>query len=199
MIFRKGIWRDIWNYNLVVGLLMGISLTTTIAFGTVAFASSGVRGLSAEYSDISIIVDSEQIVPKDANGVEVEPFIVDGTTYVPLRAVADAFDKEVAWNELNSRVEIFSKSDEISDNEILNEFMATYGDCKVEGMRIKTIEKFDGQPNTWAINFDVKPMEEYRDEFVAGEGEDGGDGWIVNKSVFVYATKMDGVFSFKLI
>ena len=47
---------------------------------------------------ITITLDGETIQPKDANGNPVEPAIYDGTTYLPVRAIADALGMEVAWD-----------------------------------------------------------------------------------------------------
>ena len=50
-------------------------------------ANSVTRMIKANYSGIHITVDGKQITPKDANGKVVEPFTVDNTTYLPVRAV----------------------------------------------------------------------------------------------------------------
>ena len=50
------------------------------------------------YNDIKICIDGSYIEPKDANGNQVAPFIMDGTTYLPVRAVAGAFGKDVEWD-----------------------------------------------------------------------------------------------------
>ena len=60
------------------------------------------------YNDITIKINNEAIQPKDVNGVIVEPFIIDGTTYLPVRAVAEAFSKKVDWN--NDTKTVFIKS-----------------------------------------------------------------------------------------
>lgn len=46
------------------------------------------------------------ITPKDTNGKVVEPFIVDGTTYLPIRAVSEALGKDVYWNGQTNTVYI---------------------------------------------------------------------------------------------
>lgn len=63
------------------------------------------------YNDISILINEVKIEPKDANGNEVEPFIIDGTTYLPVRAVAEAFDKKVDWISEENKVLISSKEE----------------------------------------------------------------------------------------
>ena len=68
----------------VAGLLIGTTLTTGLAF-----AKNGIEAIQAEYSDIKIYMDGVLLSPKDANGKTVEPFIYDGTTYLPVRAVGE--------------------------------------------------------------------------------------------------------------
>ncbi len=50
------------------------------------------------YNDIKITLNGEAMTPTDANGAAVEPFIIDGTTYLPVRAVANALGLTVSWD-----------------------------------------------------------------------------------------------------
>lgn len=67
------------------------------------------------YKDISIYINDELIEPKDANGKIVEPFIIEGTTYLPVRAVAEAFNKKVNWIDETKTVEIKSQVAQINN------------------------------------------------------------------------------------
>ncbi len=55
-------------------------------------AEDGTREISAAFRDIKIIVDGKQL------STSAEPFIYNGTTYLPVRAVGEAVGKEVAWD-----------------------------------------------------------------------------------------------------
>ena len=48
--------------------------------------------------NIKLVVDGAPVTPKDAAGNAVEPFSCNGTTYLPVRAVASALGKEVTWD-----------------------------------------------------------------------------------------------------
>ncbi|MBQ9976669.1 MAG: hypothetical protein IJP16_09160 [Clostridia bacterium] len=64
--------------------------------------SASKRSVKAtlDYNDIKICIDGNYITPKDAGGNVVEPFIINGTTYLPVRAVASALGKEVIGTEI---------------------------------------------------------------------------------------------------
>lgn len=47
---------------------------------------------------ISTYLNNSLLIPKDANGSVVAPFIVNGTTYLPVRAIANALNLAVDWN-----------------------------------------------------------------------------------------------------
>ncbi len=68
-------------------------LIGAMALGTCPVsAEDGTREISAAFRDIKIIVDGKQL------STPAEPFIYNGTTYLPVRAVGEAVGKEVAWD-----------------------------------------------------------------------------------------------------
>lgn len=71
-----------------------------VIFALCATAFAATRTVTAEltYKDIKITLDGQQITPTDANGNTVEPFIIDGTTYLPIRGVASALGLDVQWD-----------------------------------------------------------------------------------------------------
>lgn len=91
----------------IAGMLVSAVLAGTI--GTAA-ATIGSRTVKADYADIKITLNGSQITPKDATGATVEPFSVNGTTYLPVRAVANALGVDVDWNGDTSTVEMKSNS-----------------------------------------------------------------------------------------
>ncbi len=82
-----------------------ISLAAGIAIGGLVFGSVGVsfadsvtKAINATYKNIKLVIDGETFTPKDPNGNIVEPFIYNGTTYLPIRAIGEAFGKQVNWD-----------------------------------------------------------------------------------------------------
>ena len=59
---------------------------------------------------IKILVDGEEFHPKDANGNDVMTFSYNGTTYAPLRALAEAYGLEVGYDS-DRRMATVSSSD----------------------------------------------------------------------------------------
>ena len=74
--------------------LLAVSL---LCGGIFAGAKVSKEMLEVNYNDVKIVVDGQEVVIKDGNGNSIEPFINNGTTYVPFRAVADAMGYEVKW------------------------------------------------------------------------------------------------------
>ena len=75
-------------------------LVTTIAAGLIgtAAATVGQRTIQADYNNIKVTLNGQQVALVDANGNAVEPFAINGTTYLPIRAVATALGLDVSWD-----------------------------------------------------------------------------------------------------
>ncbi len=86
---------------------------TTVLVSSAVYASPVGKNITAFYNGIKIYVDGDKITPKDGNGKIVEPFIYDGTTYLPVRAVSEALDKQVSWDEKSNSVYIGQRLDEV--------------------------------------------------------------------------------------
>jgi len=81
-------------------------LLTVLLLGTTATALAAMRTeeINVTFRGISVVIDGELIIPRDAAGNVVEPFIWEGTTFLPVRAVADALGQEVDWDGSTSTV-----------------------------------------------------------------------------------------------
>ena len=74
--------------------MLTMALIGTLSIG--ALAASGAMTITVDTIDIQ--VNGETFVPTDVNGVEVPVFAYNGTTYVPLRALAEAYGLEVGYD-----------------------------------------------------------------------------------------------------
>lgn len=73
-------------------------LCCSLALVTVAYATNATKSIQAAYMNIKLVIDGVPVTPKDSNGTTVEPFIYNGTTYLPVRAVGEALGKQVGWD-----------------------------------------------------------------------------------------------------
>ncbi len=78
--------------------VIALSLILIVALRLSVFATNGSKTAELFYRDIKISLNGKEITPKDANGNPVEPFIIDGTTYLPVRGVAGALGLDVDWD-----------------------------------------------------------------------------------------------------
>ncbi len=101
---------------LVMVLILG-------AFST-AFAAKGSKTAELQYNNINVTLDGKEVDCVDANGKEVEPFIIDGTTYLPVRAISNALDLDVDWDPDTKTVVL--TSDEGDGKDIAGEYKRSY-------------------------------------------------------------------------
>ena len=80
--------------KLIAGIIIAVTLLSCVAY-----ASIGTRTAELLYENIKLLLDGKEIVPTDAAGNTVEPFIIDGTTYLPVRGISNALGLNVAWDE----------------------------------------------------------------------------------------------------
>jgi hypothetical protein len=102
-----------------------ISILAITMFFSIVITVSGEsisKEITAHYNNIKIYINNDLISPKDANGNEIEPFIYNGTTYLPVRAVAEAFNEEVSWDGNTNSVYIGSKPEKEEDNALKPDF-----------------------------------------------------------------------------
>ncbi len=85
------------------GFIAGALVGVMIAGGT-ALAVSTTTLYDVITSGVSIVMDGNKLIPRDANGNVVEPIIYNGTTYLPVRAISNAVGKAVYWDGPNYTV-----------------------------------------------------------------------------------------------
>ena len=80
----------------IQGIVIGF-IISGILFGGGALALNGTRNIEVTYKDIKLYVKGALITPKDGNNNAIEPFLYNGTTYLPIRAVGQALGEDVEW------------------------------------------------------------------------------------------------------
>lgn len=71
-----------------------------------ACTANYIKWIRVDDRSISLYVDGELVVPKDAAGKIVEPFIYNGTVYLPALAVSEALGKIAEWDEATNSIYI---------------------------------------------------------------------------------------------
>lgn len=79
--------------GIIAGIGIGVILTSNGVF-----AKEINKMIDAVYMNVKLVIDGKEITLKDVNGNIVEPFIYNGTTYLPIRAIGEAFNKDVHWD-----------------------------------------------------------------------------------------------------
>lgn len=121
------------NFSLYILLFLFV-------FGvTSSLASSYFQVVERYYNNIKIKLNGKEIIPKDEKGNTVEPFIIDGTTYLPVRALANALNLEVNWDSYNNTVVLSDKNNQSVKNFVVpanpNNYAQVY-DEDIEGIEI---------------------------------------------------------------
>jgi hypothetical protein len=86
----------------ILGCVVGVMVSS----GVSVFAYNGTKNISATFKNIKIYVDGSELTPRDSNGNVLEPFIYNGSTYLPVRAVGEAVGKNVSYDSNNNSVYI---------------------------------------------------------------------------------------------
>lgn len=94
------------------GFVTGI-IVSALVFSMVgtSFAKSGTIQKELEYNNISVTLDGKKLDLRDAKGNSVEPFMFDGTNYLPVRALAEALGLNVTWDGTTQTVKLSSTTD----------------------------------------------------------------------------------------
>ncbi|MDR6553720.1 NPCBM/NEW2 domain-containing protein [Paenibacillus qinlingensis] len=131
-------------------LLVGVS--------TVVAAQSNLEEIKGYLnSDIRFSLNAAPWTPKSADGQVLSPLIVNGSTYLPVRAVAEAVGLDVGWLEQQQTVELKTKAAATVDPslpykdatqnspDILADFDFTQKSSDPNGPKINLNESFVGE------------------------------------------------------
>ena len=83
-----------------------IIIAVICALSVIAPAASAQTG-------IRVFIDGVLITPRDARGNIVEPLIIDGTTYLPVRAIGESFGMNVHWDGAAQSVFVGTRPTEV--------------------------------------------------------------------------------------
>ena len=133
-----------FSLGVAVCILVSLLVTPTLA-------SNGSRTAKLFFRDIKIVLNGSEIQPVNADGAAVEPFIIDGTTYLPVRAVANALGLEVEWTEESSTVTLTTPG--LPEGALSEDVIMDANGVKVTYLGI---EKTDNYMGGWAVKLLVE-------------------------------------------
>lgn len=131
------------NKENIKGFVIGAAAASLICTSAV-FAQNLEKTVNAVYNNIKLVINGTEVTPKDANGNTVEPFIIDGTTYLPVRAVAGALGQAVDWDGTTNTVYIGEKPQSQK-----KEFEPDTS--SMEGYKAETLANVGGQTVTGSV------------------------------------------------
>lgn len=85
----------------ISGILVMLLLVSMIGS---ASAATGKVQKTLEYRNIAVTLNGTKLDLRDAKGNSVEPFMFDGTNYLPVRALSEALGLNVSWNSSTNTV-----------------------------------------------------------------------------------------------
>ena len=90
-------WEESKMKKKLAGYLVGF-FGAALCVGGVVYAATGAKTIDVVYDNIKVYKDNVLCELKDANGTTIEPFIYNGTTYLPVRGAANLADMQVTWD-----------------------------------------------------------------------------------------------------
>lgn len=78
-------------------------------FLTTSYAANTYRKTITVTSGVNVEFNNEAIDMTDANGKAVEAFIYNGTTYVPIRAVSNAFGADIGYDRNTQTISVYDE------------------------------------------------------------------------------------------
>lgn len=94
------------------GFIAGmLTMLLIVSVAGTASATLGKVTKELEYRNIKVSLDGKVLDLKDSSGNHVEPFMFDGTNYLPVRALAESMGLDVKWDGVTSTVFLTTPSE----------------------------------------------------------------------------------------
>lgn len=132
---KKLEWKSFSTGVLAAALVVGMAGT--------AFAASRLETKELYYNDIKILLNGKELRPTDANGSAVEPFVIDGTTYLPVRAVGEAMGLNVDWDGKTQTVVLGQSAEKGTPAAWLGEMTTFTGSASED--KVEKAGQYDGR------------------------------------------------------
>ena len=118
----------------------------TLSFASSGFAANTMSNLKAYYKNITVYKNGGLF------NFSSEPFIVDGTTYVPLRDMAEMLDKEVTWDGVGYKIGVNDKPGqstvELTQQVFNQQLTISQLETKIKNLESQLEEKEESEKST---------------------------------------------------
>ena len=84
-------------------------MSAVVLVSGIAYAATMTKTIEVTYDNIKVYKDNVLCETKDANGTTVEPFIYNGTTYMPVRGTANLAGMDVTWDGATKSVYLWDE------------------------------------------------------------------------------------------
>ncbi|NLD87414.1 MAG: hypothetical protein GX633_04065 [Clostridiales bacterium] len=101
-------------------VLLGAALMLCVIFVSSDAIAVTYEKLINVTTGVRIFIDDREMIPTDINNNVVDVLLYNGTTYLPVRAIAEFNDYKVVWDDQNSFVKLYTKDDANDDNTQIN-------------------------------------------------------------------------------
>lgn len=155
------------------------ALTALLISATTVTALAASGAIRIEVSPISVLVDGEVFQPKDAMGNDVMVFTYNGTTYAPLRALAEAYGLEVGYDGERNIATVSSRPTQpqpsIADTSyagferqwtVKEKPVTNYGDEKIFTVTYSG-DLSRSEFKAWWKSYDLSTIKEYAERMIA--------------------------------
>lgn len=142
-------------------------LTMALIGGLAVSALAASGSFTITVDPINVQVNGEVFQPKDATGADVPVFVYNGTTYAPLRALAEAYGLEVGYNAEANMATVGETLPVESAPPTTYTFDYSYEefkglwDVKLSGGYLDFIAKDQQRVSSWMQSIDVSLRDEY--------------------------------------
>lgn len=164
--------------KILLTLLLAIVLILSISIGAVAASNTQITALLNHA--LNITLDGKPWTPKDANGNALTPITYEGSTYLPVRAVAEAAGIGVDWDAATQTVVLGDQYDVVLEfpADVYPQTAAHIASAIIAGhSAICTIDRDGAEENREQSLAGIPTKEGYdRDEWPMAMCAEGGEG-----------------------
>jgi hypothetical protein len=165
------------------GFILGVLFMALLIPTVGVLANTVTQSIDVQFRNIRIFMDGDELIPRDGAGNQVQPFMFAGTTYLPVRAIADAFGKNVSWDSANGFIHLNTPE----RTGIANQNIITGGTnfrSATDHPSVQTVpSNMDGRTFSSSVQFHTRPDRPAADQRAWVEANLGGNYSTLNATI----------------